>query len=192
MSDRCQKCGNETYGTPYCTACGAKLPAVATAADRPVDSPAAFAHAPAPLPDFASFWARLTAFALDGAVIGFTALLLALAATAAYRAGAGRLPEGWWADGFFVLWLALSALLGVAYHASFVGSTGQTPGKAALGIAVADAGRRRLGYGRALVRAFAYELSWAPFQLGFLWALWDKKHQTWHDKIADTVVVRKG
>ena len=26
--------------------------------------------------------------------------------------------------------------------------------------------------------------------LGFLWALWDKKNQAWHDKIAGTVVIR--
>jgi uncharacterized RDD family membrane protein YckC len=26
--------------------------------------------------------------------------------------------------------------------------------------------------------------------LGFLWALWDKNNQTWHDKIAGTEVIR--
>lgn len=27
--------------------------------------------------------------------------------------------------------------------------------------------------------------------IGFFWAIWDKDNQTWHDKIAGTVVVRK-
>lgn len=29
------------------------------------------------------------------------------------------------------------------------------------------------------------------FGLGFLWAIWDKDNQAWHDKIAGTVVVRR-
>jgi len=33
-------------------------------------------------------------------------------------------------------------------------------------------------------------VSTLPFALGFLWAFWDPKRETWHDKIAGTKVVR--
>lgn len=29
------------------------------------------------------------------------------------------------------------------------------------------------------------------FGLGYFWAIWDKDGQTWHDKIAGTVVVKR-
>ena len=29
-----------------------------------------------------------------------------------------------------------------------------------------------------------------PLGLGYLWAIWDKQKQGWHDKMAGTVVVR--
>lgn len=33
-------------------------------------------------------------------------------------------------------------------------------------------------------------ISTIPFGLGFLWVAWDAKKQGWHDKIADTLVVK--
>jgi uncharacterized RDD family membrane protein YckC len=41
----------------------------------------------------------------------------------------------------------------------------------------------------AIIRALAGVLSCVPLGLGFLWAAWDKDRQTWHDKIAGTLVV---
>jgi uncharacterized RDD family membrane protein YckC len=41
----------------------------------------------------------------------------------------------------------------------------------------------------AIIRALAAVLSCLPLLLGFLWAAWDRQHQTWHDKIAGTMVV---
>lgn len=42
---------------------------------------------------------------------------------------------------------------------------------------------------QAIIRYFAYLVSALPLGLGFLWMIWDKKKQGWHDKIANTVVV---
>lgn len=42
----------------------------------------------------------------------------------------------------------------------------------------------------ALVRHLASYLSALPMFLGFFWAGWDRDGQSWHDKIAGTVVVR--
>ena len=65
-----------------------------------------------------------------------------------------------------------------------------TPGKLLLGIRIVDArdgGRLRLW--QVLVRLLAYALSALPLGLGFIWILWDKRQQGWHDKLARSVVV---
>ena len=46
-----------------------------------------------------------------------------------------------------------------------------------------------IGYGRAFIRYIGRILSAIPLLLGFLWMLWDKEKQTWHDKFANSVVV---
>lgn len=197
MIDRCPVCGADYHGTPFCTGCGSRLipparpaPLPAPAAEPPASlPPIPVASAPAP---FAGLGQRAVAFLLDAMMVGVTALGLGLAASAAWWIGAGSLPDGYWEDGFYVWWFILAGVLAIVYQTVFVGGEGQTPGKAALGIVVIDAGgRRRVGYGRAFVRALGYEVSWALAWLGYLWAIWDPCRQTWHDKMADTLVVRK-
>lgn len=68
---------------------------------------------------------------------------------------------------------------------------GATPGKWVMGCRLVDARTGRIpSLGRALIRLFAYLLSYLPLGLGFLWIAWDKRKQGFHDKIARTVVVR--
>ena len=43
----------------------------------------------------------------------------------------------------------------------------------------------------ARLRSFGYLVSLGCFGLGFLWALFDPEHLTWHDKISRTLVVQK-
>ncbi len=40
-----------------------------------------------------------------------------------------------------------------------------------------------------LIRCLSYVLSAAPLGLGFLWILWDRRRQGWHDKLARTLVI---
>ena len=46
------------------------------------------------------------------------------------------------------------------------------------------------GFFQTSVRSMAAVLSIIPFGLGYLWAIWDPKRQTWHDKLLHTSVVR--
>jgi uncharacterized RDD family membrane protein YckC len=83
------------------------------------------------------------------------------------------------------------ALLTVAYYTVMDGGPkGQTVGKMALGIRVYDLRQGGpIGYGRGFLRALVkYFLSWILL-LGYLWMLWDREKQTWHDKAAGSVVV---
>jgi uncharacterized RDD family membrane protein YckC len=89
--------------------------------------------------------------------------------------------------------LGLLALAGILlYHARMIGRTGQTIGKRATGVKVVDAATGMpIGTGRALGRyLFAMFISGNLCALGYLWALWDDRKQTWHDKVVSTVVVR--
>ena len=42
----------------------------------------------------------------------------------------------------------------------------------------------------SVVRSLASCFSFIVFFLGFFWAGWDKEKQSWHDKIAGTIVVQ--
>jgi uncharacterized RDD family membrane protein YckC len=48
---------------------------------------------------------------------------------------------------------------------------------------------RPIGYGRAFIRWLGSILSVIPLFLGYFWMLWDREKQTWHDKMAGSVVV---
>lgn len=79
----------------------------------------------------------------------------------------------------------------VVYHWFFwTRRNGQTPGKFALGIRVIRADGSPLSDIDALIRAVGYHVSGILFGLGFIWALFDKRNQAWHDKMARTFVVR--
>jgi uncharacterized RDD family membrane protein YckC len=45
-------------------------------------------------------------------------------------------------------------------------------------------------YSGALIRALSSLLSLIPFGLGFIWILFNRDLQAWHDKISETYVVR--
>lgn len=93
-------------------------------------------------------------------------------------------------NGVAVLFMFICfAIAFVGYYPFFEGKpAGQTPGKKAMGIRVV---RKRdgspLGYGLAFGRLLA---RYVDFGIGLLWAAWDPEHQTFHDKIASTLVVR--
>ncbi|HJV08371.1 MAG TPA: RDD family protein [Acidimicrobiales bacterium] len=85
----------------------------------------------------------------------------------------------------------VNLILGLAYYGYLEGSpSGQTVGKRVMNIRVIDfAGGGAIGPGRALLRYVGRILSSIPCLLGYFWMLWDSEKQTWHDKIATTVVV---
>lgn len=66
-----------------------------------------------------------------------------------------------------------------------------TPGKAMLSLRVVDVDTgKTLSVGQAAARYVCYILSALPLFLGFIWVAFDRRKQGWHDKIAQTVVVR--
>jgi uncharacterized RDD family membrane protein YckC len=69
---------------------------------------------------------------------------------------------------------------------------GWSPGKRMLGMRTVDREGNRPGFRRGLARTFGSILSGSFFGLGYVWAVWDREHRTWHDRIAKTYVVIEG
>lgn len=93
-------------------------------------------------------------------------------------------------------WAVIALVVGICFVATMLyfslltGRSGQTLGKRALGIAVVDRTTHQpIGVGRGFGRFFGMLLSSLVCGLGFLWAAWDGEKQTWHDKIARSIVV---
>jgi uncharacterized RDD family membrane protein YckC len=114
----------------------------------------------------AGFWKRLLATILD--------LLLLIAAVVA-------LP---------VIGPALFIPLAVVYFVAMWTWKGTTIGGLVLGHKIVRTNGRPVTFAVALVRSLTSLFSLLVVFLGFLWAGWDREKQTWHDKIAGTVVVR--
>jgi len=81
---------------------------------------------------------------------------------------------------FLINWLLLPAV------------SGQTIGKKILGIQIMRADGDYPGMMDVVKRHFiGYPISGLPLMLGFLWIVWDRNHQGWHDKLSKTTVVKK-
>ncbi len=137
--------------------------------------------------EYAGFWRRLLGFSLDTLMVSSITSAISLALIGpeyllqlqqdSLFASDWRIiivEQGLpaiWAIGFWMLWMA-------------------TPGKLLMDCQIVDADSHGRARNRQLViRYLAYILSALPLGLGFLWILFDKRKQGWHDKLANTVVM---
>ena len=87
--------------------------------------------------------------------------------------------------------IILQVLLGSAYAIYFWTNSGQTPGKKVMKLKVVKAdGGGLLDMGGAVTRVVGTWISGIAIGLGYLWVIWDPKHEAWHDKIAKTKVIK--
>jgi uncharacterized RDD family membrane protein YckC len=127
----------------------------------------------------AGFFARLGAVIIDAIIVAIVPVILVAIGVAANSTGLA------------VIGYILGFVFAVAYEIYFHGGpTGQTLGKRALGIRVVDFNTGGpIGYGRSTLRLIGRYISGIPCYLGYLWMLWDREKQCWHDKMANDVVV---
>ena len=126
----------------------------------------------------ANFGQRLVAFIIDVVIVSIALFVLVGIAFAID-------------DALGVVAYIIAIIGGALYFAYFEGSpSGQTVGKKAVSIRVVDYNTGGpLGFGRGLIRWVARIPSQLVCYLGYFWMLWDREKQTWHDKLATTVVV---
>jgi uncharacterized RDD family membrane protein YckC len=139
----------------------------------------------------ASFGQRVGGYLIDAIVISaivfFGFLVLGLTIPSETFDNPDPDPSGL---GILVMFLSWGAAM--AYPVYFEGGReGATFGKKAVGIRVVrKSNGGPLGYPLALGRTLSRFVEGFAFGLGLLWAAWDPQHQTWHDKIVGTLVVR--
>ncbi len=83
-------------------------------------------------------------------------------------------------------------LLPMIYYILFEGLWGATIGKLLTGIRVRRKDGGRISFLTAFIRFIGRNISALILMLGYILALFDRKHQALHDKIANTLVLKKG
>jgi uncharacterized RDD family membrane protein YckC len=165
-----------------------ELRSPAPTAPLPGDPPGSAAAGP-PGEALAGFWRRLVAAILDWLLVG----IVAAAIGDLFGVDAPSPPSAD-SDGFNLQFAGTGPfiLVELAYFTYFhATSAGQSIGNKILGIRVLDADTgRSLPYPRAFVRALMSNLSALPCFLGFFWMLWEPRKRTWHDLVANSLVVR--
>ena len=148
-----------------------------TPGDRDSDFPAV---------EYAGFWIRFLASVLDSILVMMVIVPLLLTIY-----GPGVLfsmsdePPG-------LAYILIVRVLPIIAVIIFWQYRAATPGKIMMDIYIVDADTlRQPTFGRLLLRYIGYYLSLLPFFLGFFWIGWDKRKQGFHDKIANTVVIKK-
>jgi len=122
---------------------------------------------------YGGFWERFGAAFLDGLLLIIPNYLLI------YIAGDG------WGN-------VLSLVMSWLYYASLESGTNQaTLGKQAMGLKVVTMEGQPISFGQATGRYFSKILSALILLIGYLMMIWDEKKQTLHDKMANTLVVKK-
>lgn len=94
---------------------------------------------------------------------------------------------------FCFFWMFLgpfAVVLLVAYYVAMWTWKGTSIGGIVLGLKVVRTDGSPVNFAVALVRSLSSIFSTLVLFLGFFWAGWDREKQSWHDKIAGTVVVK--
>jgi uncharacterized RDD family membrane protein YckC len=139
---------------------------------------------------FAGFWIRFLAYLIDSVivVIPFFVLLFAIPGLTGGLSGRGAVdPEAGQGIGLLVLaWLVLLLVYFPIFWAR-----GATPGMMPFKMRIVRTkDGSRLGIGRAILRYIGFILSGWALYIGLIWAAFDDRKQGWHDKLADSFVIR--
>jgi uncharacterized RDD family membrane protein YckC len=143
--------------------------------------------------EFAGFWRRFGAYVIDAIVLGAIFSVLEPLLWPDF----GKLfninssfDNTYWMTQFKALANVISALLSGIYFVAFWVWRGQTLGMMVAGVKVIRLDGTAIDTGRAIVRYLGYIISIIPLFLGFIWIAFDAHKQGWHDKLAETYVVK--
>lgn len=152
-------------------------------------------------PNYAGVGSRFGALIIDGLIGALFALPAIIALFAGPREigactinGEPRLcnlPTGA-TVGLTVLLAVVGSVAYLVLYCRKVGTSGQSWGGKVVGNKIVDVNTGQpIGVGKALGRTlFRSFISSNVCLLGYLWALWDPKKQTWHDKVVNSIVVK--
>ncbi|MGV1100252.1 RDD family protein [Thiovibrio sp. JS02] len=133
---------------------------------------------------YAGFWIRVWASVIDSFLLLLITIPLLLAVYGPAYFESEALLKG-------PMDFLINYLLPAVAIIAFWRYRAATPGKMAVSAKIVDADTGGAPSVRQLViRYFAYLISTLPLGLGLLWVAFDPRKQSWHDKLAHTVVIR--
>jgi len=134
---------------------------------------------------FAGFWVRVGASIIDTVLILLITLPLVTAIYGKEYWLSESLVNGVWDFLISYILPAVVVILFWLYKSA-------TPGKMMLRLEVISLGKtKKLSVGQSIGRYIAYYPSMLVFLIGIIWVAFDKRKQGWHDKLANTAVVKK-
>lgn len=134
--------------------------------------------------EYAGFWIRVLAAIIDSLVIGLVIVPIFVVVA---MMGFVDVED----TSFGIADVVMQVLSVVFYVFCWVKYAG-TPGKRILKLKVLDADTgENLTVGKAIIRYIVYIISYIPLFLGLIWVAFDKRKQGWHDKAANSVVVKE-
>lgn len=140
------------------------------------------------------FWLRSMALAMDSLILFLLVAIFVVLGFLSLSMGAtGERGISLFRQVWIVLptTLPLGIVLVLSYFTFFHGTWGQTIGKMVFSLRVVRTAGQSLTFSRAFVRALGYGLSAFPFFLGFFWVGFTSSKRSWHDALADTMVIRE-
>ncbi len=146
--------------------------------------------------DYAGFWLRLGALILDGIILwGLNYAINGIWNVQSGIPWSGREAGEITATAATAIplwaWRILAFFIVQAgYFIGFWAWLGQTPGKMAARVRIVRFDGSRIGWDASAMRYVGYVISTMLLLAGFIWVAFDNRHQGWHDKIADTFVVK--
>jgi uncharacterized RDD family membrane protein YckC len=191
----CSNCGNPLLPDgKFCLFCGdvlAEAPGKPALVTRASGRNAADETVPAP--EYAGFWLRVWAGAIDISLEALAALVLTVVVGIAIkiyvsRSGLSPITGSYLTGIAFIFLLAVGAWLYCAFMES--SKWRATIGKRILGLQVVTSSGGKLSFGQASVRHFMKFLSLFTAGVGFMMAGWTKRCQALHDMPSDSVVIK--
>lgn len=135
---------------------------------------------------YGGFWIRFAATAVDTVVLLIPTLLVSFLYRSAYAANSElekamvELVDA--GLNLTIWWVYTAVLLSSSWQA--------TVGKKVCGLSVVDYNGKRITFGRATGRYFAFFLSAVLLCVGFFMIAWTRRRQGLHDFMANTLVVK--
>lgn len=133
---------------------------------------------------YVGLFRRLFAIFYDGFLL--TAILFIVSAIATALNHGKAIEPG---DTVYPFFVFVIFSLSYLYFAWFWIHGGQSLGMKTWRIRIQSCDSSKLSWKTAAIRFISAIFSWGIFGLGFLWALFDKKHRCWHDLVSNTVLI---
>lgn len=146
--------------------------------------------------EYADFGTRLVAYIIDAVILAIIGAVVGFFVGAMFGPNPNDYTWYYEYNDALARTQLLSTGVGLIINALYfiyflTNKDGQTPGKSAMNIKIVKSNGAPLTAGDAFLRNIVgYFISGIVILLGFIWAAFDQQKQGWHDKLANTYVVR--